>query len=42
MQQKAQALRDAGLQRITVSLDALDDTDLSAHERRGFPGRRGA
>ena len=37
---KAQALKDAGLDRVTVSLDALDDAHLPAHERRRLPGRR--
>ena len=39
---KAQALKDAGLQRVTVSLDALDDAIFRAHERRRLPGRRRA
>ncbi len=30
LKRKAQALKDAGLQRITVSLDALDDTVFRA------------
>ena len=34
---KAQALADAGLDRITVSLDAMDDTDLPRDERRRLP-----
>ena len=37
---KAQALKDAGLTRITVSLDALDDADLQGDERRRLPGLR--
>ena len=32
--QKAEALAAAGLQRVTVSLDSLDDDDLPRHERR--------
>ncbi len=39
---KAQALKDAGLKRITVSLDSLDDVDLQGDERRRFPGGQGA
>ncbi len=34
---KARALRDAGLQRVTVSLDALDDTVFRAMNDVGFP-----
>ena len=37
---KAQALRDAGLKRVTVSLDALGRQHFPAHERRRFSGRR--
>jgi len=34
---KAQALADAGLRRVTVSLDALDDTVFQAMNDIGFP-----
>ncbi len=34
--QKAQALKDAGLQRITVSLDTLDDEIFKSMNGRGF------
>jgi cyclic pyranopterin phosphate synthase len=34
--QKAQALRDAGLQRVTVSLDTLDDAVFGSMNGRGF------
>jgi GTP 3',8-cyclase len=34
---KAQALRDAGLRRITVSLDSLDDEVFAAINDAGFP-----
>lgn len=34
---KAQTLKDAGLQRITVSLDALDDTVFQCMNDVGFP-----
>jgi GTP 3',8-cyclase len=34
---KAQALRDAGLKRITVSLDALDDVTFRRMNDAGFP-----
>jgi GTP 3',8-cyclase len=34
---KAQALRDAGLRRITVSLDSLDDGVFAAINDAGFP-----
>ena len=34
---KARALKDAGLQRITVSLDSLDDTVFKAMNDVGFP-----
>ena len=36
---KAQALKDAGLKRITVSLDSLDDAIFQRDERRRLPGR---
>ncbi len=36
---KAQALADAGLDRITVSLDAMDDATFRSDERRRLPGR---
>src|SRR6266516_283021 len=35
--QKAQALKDAGLNRITVSLDSLDDATFKAMNDVGFP-----
>ncbi len=35
--EKAQALKDAGLKRITVSLDALDDETFMAMNDVGFP-----
>ena len=35
---RPQALKDAGLKRITVSLDSLDDDDLQGDERRRLPG----
>jgi cyclic pyranopterin phosphate synthase len=38
--QKAQALRDAGLRRVTVSLDSLDDEVFSAMNDVAFPVRR--
>jgi GTP 3',8-cyclase len=38
--QKAQALRDAGLRRVTVSLDSLDDDVFSAMNDVDFPVRR--
>ena len=38
--QQAQALKDAGLQRITVSLDSLDDDVFKEMNGRGFPVRR--
>jgi cyclic pyranopterin phosphate synthase len=38
--QKAQALRDAGLDRITVSLDSLDDTTFRAMNDVDFPVAR--
>jgi cyclic pyranopterin phosphate synthase len=37
LQQKAQALRDAGLRRITVSLDSLDDATFRAMNDVDFP-----
>ncbi|HZG86854.1 GTP 3',8-cyclase MoaA [Paenibacillus sp.] len=36
----AQALRDAGLKRVTVSLDSLDDERFQAMNGRGFPVER--
>ena len=36
LQQKAQALKDAGLQRITVSLDSLDDDVFGQMNGRGY------
>jgi cyclic pyranopterin phosphate synthase len=36
---KAQALKDAGLKRVTVSLDALDDAVFRRMNDRGFPVR---
>jgi GTP 3',8-cyclase len=38
--QKAQALADAGLARVTVSLDSLDDDTFRAMNDVGFPVRR--
>ena len=38
--QQAQALKDAGLQRITVSLDAIDDDVFKEMNGRGFPVQR--
>jgi GTP 3',8-cyclase len=38
--QKAQALRDAGLQRVTVSLDSLDDEVFTAMNDVDFPVAR--
>ncbi len=38
--EKAQALKDAGLKRITVSLDALDDTTFKAMNEVDFPVAR--
>ena len=38
--QKAQALRDAGLNRITVSLDSLDDEVFSRMNGRGYGTRK--
>jgi len=35
-------LADAGLQRITVSLDSLDGCGVRGDERRGLPGLAGA
>jgi cyclic pyranopterin phosphate synthase len=40
LQQKAQALRDAGLERITVSLDSLDDAVFRAMNDVDFPVER--
>ncbi len=37
LERKAQALRDAGLQRVTVSLDALDDTIFRRMNDVDFP-----
>lgn len=37
---KAQALKDAGLQRVTVSLDSLDDTTFRAMNDVNFPVAR--
>ena len=37
LERKAQALRDAGLQRVTVSLDALDDTTFRRMNDVEFP-----
>jgi cyclic pyranopterin phosphate synthase len=37
LERKAQALRDAGLQRVTVSLDALDDTVFRRMNDVDFP-----
>ena len=34
---KARVLRDAGLDRVTVSLDSLDDDVFQSHERRPLP-----
>ena len=34
--QQAQALKDAGLTRVTVSLDSLDDDDIQEDERARF------
>ena len=38
--QKAQALRDAGLQRVTISLDTLDDEVFKQMNGRGFGTQR--
>lgn len=38
--QQAQALKDAGLQRITVSLDSLDEDVFKEMNGRGFPVQR--
>ena len=38
--QQAQALKDAGLQRVTVSLDSLDDEVFKTMNGRGFGTRR--
>src|SRR5262245_51128319 len=40
LSQKAQALRDAGLKRVTVSLDSLDDEVFRAMNDVDFPVRR--
>jgi GTP 3',8-cyclase len=40
LKKKAQALRDAGLQRVTVSLDSLDDSVFRAMNDVDFPVRR--
>ncbi|HEY7565488.1 MAG TPA: GTP 3',8-cyclase MoaA, partial [Acidimicrobiia bacterium] len=37
LDRKAQALKDAGLQRVTVSLDSMDDTVFMAMNDVGFP-----
>ena len=37
LEKKAQSLRDAGLQRVTVSLDALDDAIFQRMNDVGFP-----
>ena len=37
LERKAQALKDAGLQRVTVSLDALDDTIFRRMNDMDFP-----
>ena len=37
LQRKAQALKDAGLDRVTVSLDSMDDTTFKAMNDVGFP-----
>ncbi|HWQ39710.1 MAG TPA: GTP 3',8-cyclase MoaA [Burkholderiales bacterium] len=37
LKQKAQALKDAGLRRVTVSLDSLDDAVFRAMNDVGFP-----
>lgn len=39
---KARALKDAGLKRLTVSLDSLSDPLFPPDERHGFPGRHRA
>jgi cyclic pyranopterin phosphate synthase len=39
LERKAQALRDAGLQRVTVSLDGLDDAVFRAMNDADFPVR---
>src|SRR5207244_11766682 len=40
LEKKAQALRDAGLQRITVSLDSLDNAVFTAMNDAGFPAEK--
>ena len=40
LEQKAQALKDAGLQRITVSLDSLDDDVFGQMNGRGYGVKR--
>ena len=40
LQEKAQALKDAGLQRITVSLDSLDDDIFGQMNGRGYGVKR--
>ena len=40
LSQQAQQLKDAGLQRITVSLDTLDDEIFKQMNGRGFPAQR--
>jgi cyclic pyranopterin phosphate synthase len=40
LEKKAQPLKDAGLQRITVSLDSLDNTVFQAMNDVGFPVER--
>lgn len=40
LRQKAQVLKDAGLNRVTVSLDALDDQTFNYMSGRGFGVRR--
>lgn len=40
LKQKAKELKDAGLERITVSLDSLDEERFGAMNGRGFPVKR--
>lgn len=40
LKQKAKELREAGLERITVSLDSLDDERFGIMNGRGFPAKR--
>jgi cyclic pyranopterin phosphate synthase len=40
LEQKAQVLRDAGLQRVTVSLDSLDDEVFASMNDVDFPAQR--